>query len=297
MFLNRAGTLDIYQVDWRLPELQDHEMLQLLTEHFRSQYLGVQLREEEYQRYGFILTNTTACKRLVLNDVIYQAEARLSFDQERYRIDDIKVCREGIIQRDGIEEANTGGSEPSHLTAHIQQLSYDDFQKMMFSSKIEGKFICMYPNGLWVGLYRSQKGRQELIKKKDELSVRLEMSGQRQRLRGLELESALRETAASGTDPAQLEAIASLDIKELNDLLLQNPFCSSDTKAWIVRSEASTEGQLDRIADRTESVATEHLLTKEEQALLDNTRTPPMAKEKIQKKETLYDRVIRGLQD
>ena len=41
MFLNRAGTLDIYQVDWRLPELQDHEMLQLLTEHFRSQYLGV----------------------------------------------------------------------------------------------------------------------------------------------------------------------------------------------------------------------------------------------------------------
>ena len=94
-----------------------------------------------------------------------------------------------------------------------------------------------------------------------------------------------------------MEAIASLDIKELNDLLLQNPFCSSDTKAWIVRSEASTEGQLDRIADRTESVATEHLLTKEEQALLDNTRTPPMAKEKIQKKETLYDRVIRGLQD
>ena len=78
--------------------------------------------------------------------------------------------------------------------------------------------------------------------------------------------------------------------------------CCRTHSAAVIRkhdrtSEASTEGQLDRIADRTESVATEHLLTKEEQALLDNTRTPPMAKEKIQKKETLYDRVIRGLQD
>ena len=293
MFLKKTGEIDIYKLDDRLAMLPEEEVKQLLTEHL---FLCLKKYHQEKLEslYHSSLSGNKSIMMVLLTDVLYRIEIQIAELADKIELQDIDVEPIGVFKTfdkeylsDSCESTKTVLSSDE---MHIQLVSYENYLELK-KKKTEGKYICQFPNGLWLGFFQKD-GQERTFKKKSELETRIALSGQERILSGVDRIEILIDIAKNGTNPDQLEAIARLDIEELNDLLLENPSCNEQVRVWIAYSEKSTDYQLNKITSQLLDDAIPS--DREVSAITFNNRVSDSDKKMI-KKENLYERVKRGL--